>query len=94
MLGEISLDPVTVRRRLLASPEGIDALIGRLRALREKAQSTRHVVWDEEEGTALELCLGHKPGQAPLSRSVLLTRGIAFDHWVGTRPGRVRGDEF
>ena len=94
MLGEISLDPVTVRRRLLAAPEGVDALIGRLGALRVRTESTRHVAWDEEEGTELELCLGHKPGQTPLSRSALLTRGIAFDHWVGLDPADFEGMTF
>ena len=94
ILGEISHDPVTVRRRLLVAPEGVDALIARLRELRVKTESTRHVVWDEEEGTELELCLGHKPGQTPLSRSALLTRGIVYDHWVGLDPAEFDGMTF
>ena len=86
ILGEIELDPVTVRRRLLAAPEGVDALIDRLRALRVQTDTTRMIAWDEGEGKELDQILGHRPGQAPLSRVALLTRGIAYDHWVGIDP--------
>ena len=47
ILGEIELDPVTIRRRLLAVPEGVDALIVRLRALRAQTDSTRIIAWDQ-----------------------------------------------
>ena len=94
ILAEIHIDPVTIRRRLLATPEGVDALVGRLRKLRVKTDSPRQVVWDDEEGTELELCLGNKPGQTPLSRSALLTRGIAFDHWVGLDPAEFAEMDF
>ena len=86
ILGEIELDPVTVRRRLLVAPEGVAALIGRLQALRVQTDTTRFLAWDEGEGKELDQILGHRPGQAPLSRGALLTRGIAYDHWVGIDP--------
>ena len=86
ILGEIEIDPVTIRRRLLAVPEGIDALIGRLRALRAQTESTRLIAWEEEEGKELDQLLGNRPGQTPLSRVGLLTRGIALDHWLGLDP--------
>ena len=94
VLGEIELDPVTVRRRLLAAPEGVDALIVRLRALRAKTESTRHIAWDDEEGKELDQILGNRPGQVPLSRAALLTRGIAFDHWLGLDPAEFAELEF
>jgi len=86
ILGEIKLDPVTARRRLLAAPEGVDALLGRLRALREQAEPRSFVAWDDAEGVELDLCLGCRPGQAPLSRVGLLTRGIVYDFWEGLDP--------
>ncbi len=86
ILGEIRLDPVTTRRRLMAAPEGVDALLGRLRALREQAEPRSFVAWDDAEGVELNLCLGCRPGQAPLSRVGLLTRGIVYDLWEGLDP--------
>ena len=86
ILGEIGLDPVTARRRLMAAPEGVDALLGRLRALREKAEPRSFVAWDDVEGVELDLCLGCKPGRAPASRVQLLTRGIVYDRWEGLDP--------
>ena len=82
-LGDLAIDPVTIRRRLIAAPEGVDALLVRLRALRAETVSTRNITWDEPEGKELDQILGNHPGQAPLSRAALLTRGIAFDHWLG-----------
>ena len=94
VLGGIAIDPVTIRRRLLVAPEGVDALIVRLRALRVKTESTRFVAWEDEEGKELEQILGNRPGQVPLSRSALLTRGIAFDHWLGLDPAEFAEMEF
>ena len=86
ILGEIELDPVIVRRRLLVAPEGVDALIERLQALRVKTDTTRYIAWDEGEGKELDQILGHRPGQAPLSRAAVLTRGIAYGYWDGVDP--------
>lgn len=86
ILAQISLDPATARRRLMAAPEGIDVLTKRLRELLEKAEPQTYVAWDEAEGNELDHCLGFKPGQAPMSRVGMLTRGIMYDHWVGLDP--------
>ena len=86
ILGEIGLDPATARRRLMAAPEGVDALLGRLRALREKAEPRSFVAWDDAEGVELDLCLGCKPAQVPASRVGMLTRGIVYDLWEGLDP--------
>ena len=94
ILGEIELDPVTIRRRLLAVPEGVDALIVRLRALRAQTDSTRIIAWDQEEGKELDQILGNRPGQTPLSRAALLTRGIALDHWLGLDPAEIAELDF
>ena len=94
ILGEISLDPVTVRRRLVAAPEGIDAMIVRLRALREQTDTSRVVSWDVPEGTELDQLLGKKPGLVPLSRVEMLTKGVAYDHWVGIDPAEFEGMDF
>ena len=94
ILGEMSIDPVTCRRRLLMATEGIDALIVRLRALREQTDTTRIVTWDAEEGNELDQLLGKKPGLVPLSRVEMLTKGIAYDHWVGLDPAEFEGMEF
>ena len=94
ILGEISLDPVTVRRRLVAAPEGIDAMIVRLRALREQTDTSRIVLWDVPEGEELDQLLGKKPGLVPLSRVEMLTKGVAYDHLVGIDPAEFEGMEF
>ena len=94
ILGDIAIDPVTVRRRLLVAPEGVDALVDRLQALRTRTDTSRVVNWDEPEGTELEQILGNRPGQAPLSRSALLTRGIVYDHWLGLDPAEFAGMDF
>ena len=86
ILSGIAIDPVTIRRRLLVAPEGVDALIERLRSLRGQTDTTRIVAWDQEEGKELDQILGNRPGQVPLSRAALLTQGIAFDHWLGLDP--------
>ena len=86
IFSEISLDPVTVRRRLLAATEGIDILLRRLAVLREKAVSTRFIAWDAEEGKELDEILGNKPEQGSRSRVDMLTKGIAYNHWVGLDP--------
>ena len=94
VLRDIAIDPVTIRRRLLVAPEGVDALIVRLRALRTRTESTRFVAWEDEEGKELDQILGNRPGQVPLSRAGMLTRGIAFDHWLGLDPAEFAGMEF
>ena len=86
ILGEMSSDPVTVRRRLLVAREGIDAMVGRLHELRVSTDTSRLVVWDVAEGAALDQLLGKKPGLAPLSRVENLTRGIAYNYWDGLDP--------
>ena len=86
ILSEISLDPVTVRRRLLVAREGVDAIVVRLHELRVKTDTARLVLWDAEEGAALDQLLGKKPGLAPLSRVEMLTRGIAYNYWDGLDP--------
>ena len=93
-LADLAIDPVTIRRRLIAAPEGVDALVVRLRALREQTVSTRNITWDEPEGKELDQILGNHPGQAPLSRAALLTRGIAFDHWLGLDEAEFAGMDF
>ncbi len=86
ILADLPIDPVTTRRRLLKAPEGIDALVGRLRALLDRAAPDAFIAWDQEEGTELDLCMGKKPGQGPASVVEMLTRGIVYDHWVGLDP--------
>ena len=94
ILGEISLDPATGRRRLLAATEGIDAMLGRLRVLREKTEPQKYVAWDDEEGKELDHLLGKQPGQGSASRVEMLTRAIAYDHWVGLDPAEFEGMDF
>ena len=94
ILGDMSIDPVTVRRRLVAAPEGIDAMIVRLRALREQTDTSRIVSWDVPEGNEMDQLLGKKPGLVPLSRVEMLTRGVAYDHWVGIDPAEFEGMDF
>ena len=89
ILGELAADPVTCRRRLLAAPEGVDALLGRLRALQERAEPHGGGAWGDEEGAELDRCLGQQPGQAPRSRVGLLTRGILYDFWEGIDPAEL-----
>ncbi len=91
ILADLHVDPVTTRRRLVAAPEGIAALVERLGALRAKAESEGFIAWDDGEGKELDLCMGQPPGQSPLSRGALLTRGIVYDHWVGLDPTEFAG---
>ena len=86
IIADLAADPVTTRRRLLKAPEGVDALVERLGALREQTVPRGMIAWDDEEGRELVRCLGQVPGQAPLSRAALLTRGIVYDHWLGLDP--------
>ena len=94
LMGDLAVDPVTARRRLVMGPEGIDALVARLRALREQAAPTRGVVWDQAEGDELDRCLGVRPDAASASRVGRLTRAIVYDHWVGLDPAEVEGLDF
>ena len=94
ILAELPIDPATARRRLLAAPEGVDALVGRLRALREKADPRSFAAWDDTDGDELDRCLGNTPGQTPLSRAGLLTRGIVYDSWEGIDPAEHAGLDF
>ncbi len=91
IMADLGADPVTTRRRLLKAPEGVDALMERLGALREPTRSRGMIVWDDAEGQELDRCMGQIPGQAPLSRAAMLTRGIVYDHWVGLDPTEFDG---
>ena len=93
-LGAISIDPVTIRRRLLAAPEGIDAMIVRLHELRNQTDTARVVLWDAPDGEALDQLMGKKPGLAPLSRVERLTKGVAYDYWDGLDPAEFEGMDF
>ena len=94
IMGDLSVDPVTCRRRLLGGTEGIDAIIGRLRVLREKTGPRTYVAWDEAEATELDHLLGNRPGKGSASRVEMLSRGIIYDHWVGLDPADFEGMEF
>ena len=89
----IASDPATARRRLLGTPEGIDLLVGRLRALGEKTEPQTHIVWDTEEGAELDRCLGWRPEAELKSRVGILTRAIAFDRWIGFDPAEIAGKD-
>ena len=94
IMGDFSIDPATCRRRLLDGIEGIDAMIGRLRVLREKTNPRTYVAWDEPEAKELDNLLGNRPGQGSASQVEMLSRGIIYDHWVGLDPADFEGMEF
>ena len=94
ILGELAVDPATARRRLIAAPEGVDALLGRLGALKAKAEPRPIVAWDDADGAELDLCLGDRPDQAPPSRAGMLTRGIVYDVWDGIDPAEYEARDF
>ena len=82
-LGELSGDPARAWRRLLAEMGGIDALIKRLRCLRERTESCIDGAWDDKAGKALDQILGKISGQALRSRVERLTWGIVDNQWAG-----------
>ena len=90
-MDQLAHEPATARRRLMMGAEGIDALIARLLALREKTEPRTFIAWDDQDGEELERCLGRKPGQVPATRAAMLSKGVVYDYWVGLDPAEHEG---
>ncbi len=89
LLDRIAIEPATSHRRLMATPEGVDCLLGRLRALRATAAPRPYIQWSENDGYELNLCMGQKITGAPSTRAYLLTQGILLGNWAGIDPAEL-----
>ena len=91
LLDRIAIEPATSHRRLMATPEGVDCLLGRFRALQQAAAPRTYLLWTENDGFELNLCMGHTISGSPLTRAYRLTQGILFDRWEGIDPAELPG---
>ena len=73
MLDAIGAEPMTYRRRLLATPEGTDLLIETLEALRRDVGTPDHMRWTDYHGSKLEQYLGKPVGSVPVPRGAALS---------------------
>ena len=78
LMGWIGVEPAAYRRRLVATPEGIDRLIERLLGLKSELDRPV-VVWDYNHYTQLEAFCGRREGDLPTSRGMKLSKAIQGD---------------
>ena len=94
LMGWIGVEPVAYRRKLMATPEGCDRLIGGLRGLLEEL--ARPVVeWDFNHSSKLEAYLGRRELDLPRSVGFNLGRAIIGDFSKldpGTLPDSLNDD--
>ena len=78
LMGWIGVEPAAYRRQLVATPEGIDRLINRLKGLISELEKPV-VVWDYNHYTALEAFTGRRESDLPISRGMTLSKAIKGD---------------
>ena len=78
LMGWIGVEPVAYRRRLVATPEGIDRLIAALLGLKSELDAPR-VIWDYNHWTKLEAFTGRRESDLPESRGMKLSKAINGD---------------
>ena len=74
--------PLTNHRRLLATAEGCDLLIGRLVEL-GRVGAPGGAAWEDTHATWFDLCTGRQPGASPVSRAQALSDVIVRDRATG-----------
>ena len=74
-LGYIGMEPITHRRKLKATPEGIDLLINAFRDLRRDLRLNRER-WDNVREQILEAYLGRRTEEVPMPRSRVLSQAL------------------
>ena len=89
LLGYIGAEPITHRRRLLATPEGTDLLIETLEKLRGDVGTPEYVRWTDFHGSKLEQYLGAGAGMVPVPRAAALTALIARNDATRLDPAEV-----
>ena len=89
LLGFIGDEPITYRRRLLATPEGTDLLIATLEDLRRDAAPGRSLRWGDYQGYKFDQYCGRRPGTVPVSRAAALTDLIERGDVALLEPGEV-----
>ena len=75
LMGWIGAEPVAYRRKLMATPEGVDRLIDALMGLRSELDQPS-VVWDFVHGQKLAAFFGTRESDIPLTRGRRLSDAI------------------
>jgi len=76
LLGWIQSEPISYRRKLLATPEGVDRLIDALVALRDDLENQVTVQWNYNHCQKVEGYFGRRSSDIPLSRGYILSNAI------------------
>ena len=71
----IDAEPAAYRRKLMATPEGMDRLIERLEHLRSEVRNP-YTRWNFVHETALESCFGRRSTEVPHSRGYILSQAM------------------
>jgi len=76
LLGWIHAEPISYRRKLMATPEGVDRLVKVLLGLREDLDKGDMTPWNYFHGDKLEAYLGRRMSDIPESRGFILSEAI------------------
>ena len=76
LLGWIQSEPISHRRKLMATPEGVDRLIGALVGLRDDLENQPTVQWNYLHCQKVEAYFGRRSSDIPHSRGYLLSNAI------------------
>ena len=75
-IGWIASDPVSYRRKLMATPEGVDRLIDGLLGLGSDLDREGVVPWNYIHGHKVEAFFGRRSDDIPRSRGIILSNAI------------------
>ena len=92
LFGYLGCEPLTNHRRLMATVEGVDVLIGHLEDL-DRAARPGGPRWEQDHATRLDFATGHFPGMTPNSRAQALTDVILYDRDTGLDAAEVPGTD-
>ena len=76
LLGWIQSEPISHRRKLMATPEGVDRLIGALVGLRDDLENQPTVQWNYLHCQKVEAYFGRRSSDIPHSRGYILSNVI------------------
>jgi len=76
LFGWIQSEPISYRRKLLATPEGVDRLIDALVALRDDLENQATIQWNYNHCQKVEGYFGRRSSDIPLSRGYILSNAI------------------
>ena len=79
LLGWIHSEPISHRRKLLATPEGVDRLIDALLGLRSDLDREGALIWTDYHESKIEAYFGRRCSDIPHSRGLGLSKAINND---------------